>query len=312
MSEIIRSEYKEQLPKLKRLTVGKIFSFLAAISSILSLIFFILSNYFEDISLYIIYPVSMVLINILLIIYVLIQEKNKNNRYTDTTLYTHYVNHIIRDYLFELQLGYERPLSDLLKDILNNTANCFSLITGSKCRSSLKELKNDLTIDTICRDSYSGSNINIKKKFSKIKLSENTDFYNLWYSLEGCSRYFISNDLIKLFKLGKYKNSSFSLYGSIPKEKKFLGLFLKINNWSLPYKSTIVLPIRYVGAFKPPEKKQKTKIDNDSDWNIWGFLCIDANKKNAFDTVYAPELGATFADILFLLFNDLGKFDIKS
>jgi len=140
------------------------------------------------------------------------------------------------------------------------------------------------------------------------KLDENTDFYNLWYPTRtGYLRVYRCNNLVSIYKKGQYKNSSFKTHGK-PIIKKILWLpFLKkVIKWTLPYKSTIVFPIRYVFDFTLSEDDRNIAT-NTKHWVYWGFLCIDCKSRNVFDPIYTPELGAAFADLLYTLFFQLDK-----
>jgi len=136
-----------------------------------------------------------------------------------------------------------------------------------------------------------------KKKTSQHRLDENTDFHDLWYAQNGCTRYFLSNDLMKRWKQHKYKTSSFKEVGE-PYLQSVLGIDM-IRNWRLPYRSALILPIRYVSTFNPPEEQTHDMLH----WRYWGFLCIDCNTPGCFDDRYCPELGGAFADGLFTLFS---------
>lgn len=156
----------------------------------------------------------------------------------------------------------------------------------------------DLNIATVARDATSNQGV-VTKKVNH-PLDRNTDFSDLWYGRNGAYRYYLSNNLIKKFKEQQYENTSFDIYGK-PSVVSF-GAFSIVKDWKLPYRSTIVWPIRYIpGSEKwpPDELKPDEKV---SGAEIWGFLCIDCNSSNAFDDRYAPELGAGFADALYTLF----------
>jgi len=133
-------------------------------------------------------------------------------------------------------------------------------------------------------------------------LDDNTDFKSLWYREVGAIRYFLSNDLVELYRDGKYENSSFEEVGTPTVTCHWQG-FRFVKNWNLPYKSTIVLPIRYI-----PDNQIGEDINGDhKEYRFWGFLCVDCNSKNVFDKIYSPELGGAFADVLYMLFSQLEK-----
>ena len=101
-------------------------------------------------------------------------------RYANMAYFTHYVNHVIRDYTAGLlSQKPTQPLSDVLKELVTAIANCFSVITGNHCRCCIKSLKPDFTITTTARDIVSSRTAKIKKE-NVHHLKENTDFFKLW------------------------------------------------------------------------------------------------------------------------------------
>lgn len=239
-----------------------------------------------------------------LLLYIYIFHKKKLHRYAQATYFSHYVNHTIRDIL-QSDLGRNEKLRETTKDLLTAIAYCFSVVTGVKCRACILELHSNFELTVEARDSFSSSNAkdSQRKKERPNLLSENTDFEDLWFAENGCQRYFLSNDLPDLWNKGAYKNSSFEYYGK-PDRIRLLG-FNKTINWRLPYKSCLILPIRYISAFTPPPRESKEYTQPH--WLYWGFLCIDSNKTNVFDERYSPELGGAFADALYTLFSEMDQ-----
>jgi hypothetical protein len=78
----------------------------------------------------------------------------------------------------------------------------------------------------------------------KQSIEDNTDFKNIWYGACGCTRFFYSRDLVKLWRTNQYRNSSFEDRGQ-PDTRNCLGLTW-VSRWTLPHKATIVWPIRYL------------------------------------------------------------------
>lgn len=134
-------------------------------------------------------------------------------------------------------------------------------------------------------------------------IESNTDYKSIWYGTNGCPRFFVCRNLVKLWRANQYNNSSFETYG-VPQTVSFLGMTF-VSKWTLPYRSTIVWPIRYVpeGATWPALNLQAS--DKDKTPFVWGFLCVDWGARNAFEEIYAPELGAAFADVVFTLLHAL-------
>ncbi len=308
----IKAKYEDQLPKPPRLSFSNIFIYLSGFSSIIGLVaspFFSPNN-----TIPLFYNIFLISLITLLLVYIFLKEKRKLNRYAQSVYYIHYVNHILRDYLAELHInvqdeidvGFDK-IDNILQDVVSAIATCYSILTGKKCRCTIKELKDDLYIITIIRDNISKISARInddQQDTIKHSLNENTDFYNLWYAINGCSRYYLSNNLVREWKNRRYKNSSFKVYD----EPEVLSIFgYQVAKWTLPYKSTLVLPIRYVSQFNPPhnkEEKERSKRKHNN-WNVWGFLCIDSNSRNVFDAEFAPELGAAFADLLYIFYSQI-------
>jgi len=296
------SKYENQLPKRSSASWASIFSYAAGGASILG---FLSSNFlFPQSSISVAHTIFLLVLVFSILLHTYFRDRRKLHRYAQAIYYVHYINHIIRNSIAHAKEGNFKLSKEIPQQSVDAISNCFSVLTGKQCRCSIKELKNDFTINTVVRDSISKKRIH-EHHDSKTThhLEENTDFKNLWYSIYGCSRYFLSNDLIKFWKIHKYENSSFKIVTN-PKRSTFCG-FTWVTNWKLPYRCTLVLPIRFFSVFDPPPqpghsaKNSHTKTEYDN-WNFWGFLCVDCNSRNVFDAEFAPELGAAFADILYI------------
>lgn len=251
-----------------------------------------------------IFSIFLILLTLSCLTYTMIQAHNRLHRYAESMYFFHYVNHTVRDYVAQVVFCEERDrnLSDLLTDVLTSIATCFSIVTGKQCRCCIKELKQNQEIVTVERDNISAKQAEsqrILRSSEKHIRDDNTDFYNLWYAEPGCQRAYLSNDLSRDFRLGRYKNSSFEILGT-PEVSSFLG-YTYVEKWTLPYRSALVVPIRYISEFKPPSRQDKGTNKNPN-WRYWGFLCIDCNNKNIFDYRYTVELGGAFADLLYSFF----------
>lgn len=294
MSEETRIKFESQLPKLDKLSSDRIFRYTTGLASLFGLIAapFIVQN--QNILNYL-YMVFLSVLVLFLLIHIILIEKRKLHRYAQAVFYTHFTQHIVRDSLSELQNNDKDEIEKNIEKVLDAIANYFSIISGKKCRATLIELDSNFELNVAARDSM--SQIKAKTRTKKHKLDKNTDFANLWYSLNGCSRFYLNNNIPKSWLAHKYKNSSFEEDGE-PDVLPFLGLNI-IKKWPLSYRSALVLPIRYVSEFTPP-----TGIDIlVPQWDYWGFLCVDCISTNSFDERYSPELGATFADMLYTYLN---------
>lgn len=201
----------------------------------------------------------------------------------------------MRDSLSSLSVSDNVNLEKTTEKILDAIANCFSVTSGKACRASIVELNDKFELIVAARDSMSA--IKAIPRNNKHLLEDNTDFRNLWYSINGCSRYYLNNNIVKSWLNREYRNSCFAEYGE-PEMKSIFG-FTLIRRWPLSYRSALVLPIRYVAEFTPP-KDTETLCPH---WNYYGFLCIDSISRNSFDDRYSPELGGSFADMLYTYFS---------
>jgi hypothetical protein len=237
----------------------------------------------------------------------------KQYLYSLSGVYFHHVSHVMRDYLGQIQKGLqenniesntiENEFKKVITECLDAVADLFTTVSGARCSVTYKELNitnkssyHEYELNTYSRDKYSAKSRNKNdKSTTKHLLTENTDFDNLFFGKENCHHYYFCNDLPTEWRIGKYKNSSFNIYGN-PTQSKFLTWRL---NWPLAYKSTLVFPIRYIPSSESPILEEKTINAN---WKYWGFLCIDCSRKNIFDIRHQNDIGAAFADIFYIFF----------
>ncbi len=294
-------EHREQLPRYQPITAERIIVFAGAVAGILAIVitFFKVDDIKADQrSLIVIAELS--LFCCLLVGYIYVISRRKLHRYAQAVLYLHYINHIIRDHQASRKFTKD-DLHEIMQEIVDATAHCFSLLTGKRCRCCIKEIVDKDIVKTVVRDRISSSQT--REAPSEVhKIGENTDFSSLFYGKNGYVRYFHCGNLLKLWRVHKYENSSFRHVGE-PSIKSIFA-FSMVRNWRLPYKSLIVWPIRYI----PPGTEWP--ILNDEDMQqlppekrpvIMGFLTVDCRSKNVFDEYYSSELGAAIADALFTM-----------
>ena len=303
MAANTRSALSAQLPKHPAWTLERVTNLVGAIASTATLVFVFTSIDTLSTDTKMIFALSyLFLIIIFLIVYLLLITQRRLYRYAQAVFHVHFVNHVIRDHLASLSLGNNPDLKVTLNQILDSIAACHSIITGRMCRVSIKEVKPTLEVVTVSRDTISAaSSVAGPSKVAHL-LDRSTDFRNLWYCRDNCSRYFYSNNLPSDWKDHKYENTSFDVYGT-PELRNVLGLF-RLVKWPLPYKSTIVLPIRYLDDWtKRPRLPTVTQAEKqDEPPSVWGFLCVDSSSTRAFKPPHAAELGGAFADALYVLF----------
>jgi len=294
MAKEIQTKYEDQLPRLERWNFDRIFGYVAGLASIIGLVGapFVIQN--QDFLSYL-YMAFLSFLVMLLIVHAVLVEKRKLHRYAQTVFHSHFAQHLVRDSLSELGAGRDCNLEKITEKILDAISNCFSLTSGKTCRASIVELSDTFELTVVARDSM--SSIRTTPRTKKHKLEANTDFRNLWYSVNGCSRFYLNNNIVRSWIKHEYDNSCFAEYGE-PEVSSAAG-FTFLRKWPLSYKSALILPIRYVSEFSPP-KDTRTHVPH---WAYYGFLCIDSVSKNSFDERYSPELGAVFADMLYTYFS---------
>lgn len=291
------------MPKWQPWTLERGFTLAGALGGIAALFisFFHLEKSDEHLlSLILIYELifSVVILSTILIV----QNKRRLRRYSQIVFYWHFINHVVRDEFASVDAGETAKLDLLLQDVVDAAAHCFSILIGRRCRCSIKELISDNTLKTVVRDRI--SSVQISDTSGKPhKLEENTDFDDLWYGRNGHTRYYLEQDIVAIWRSGNYKNSSFQVYGQ-PEAINLWSLSF-VKRWPLPYKSTIVWPIRYIphGCQWPDLSDHRKRVGETSRPTIFGFLCIDCRSRNVFDDILHPEIGAAIADILYAAIN---------
>lgn len=288
------TKFESQLPKPEKLSFDRLFGYIAGSASIAGLVGAIFVVKDQSVLSYV-YIGFLSLLVLLLLLHAVLVERRKLHRYAQTVFFTHFAQHLVRDSLAELQKNGKDEIKKNIEKILDTIANCFTITSGKKCRATLIEMDSNFELKVAARDSM--SNIKAMPRTKTHKLDANTDFANLWYSINGCSRYYLNNDIPESWLAHKYNNSSFQ-EGCDFDVKNLLGLKI-IKKWPLSYRSAIVLPIRYVSEFTPPIEPGILLPH----WDYWGFLCVDSISTKAFDERYSPELCAVFADMLYTYLN---------
>lgn len=311
MAAEFRRQYWAQLPKPKRLGLLRIVEVFGALASILSLTLgFYVWNELERDEKYIYSLGYFLFIILILLIYILIRELNKTHRYSESVFYMHFVNHVIRDYISEKDKGSTKRRQEVLADILDAIAACFSVVKAKYCSASVWELVDSegfphkFLVQPIARDGLA-QRVNYSAPADvEFLLESNTEFRDIWYGTNNCIRYYLEGDISKAYRQRRFESSRLE-YIKSQNGIAFL-LHKKAGFWPLPYKSTIVAPIRcfnnYSSWFDPRETAQRQKGTADDENHFWGFLKIECSSSNVFDTTHAPEVLGAFADALYILF----------
>jgi len=235
------------------------------------------------------YATELSLFSLFLLGYVIFSEYRyaRKARYAEAMASIHSAIHILRDYQCDFNsICEDHDCKNALSSVVTAFANAFSLVTGTHCRSCIKTIEtrnisqsefNSLTpqeqieylyVATFCRDRASANNENESDNYIH-PLSSNTDFLVLYNDVS--ERRYFSNDINKE---DGYQNSSHQA------------------NKKLPYRSTIVWPIRKL-MYAQDRQNEKEQI-------ILGYLCVDSARMKVFREDYDFEMGATVADALFL------------
>lgn len=295
-----KTQFKDQLPKYKGWDAERYLALFGSVAGIiaLGLGFAHPEHWREDIQTYILL-VELTLLCLGLLLYLWVTSRKKLHRFAQASFFVHYVSHLIRDEIAAAEAGKSTDLQAILQDIVDAVAGCFSILTARRARCCIQEIKEGGSTLLIVRDSLTQSQSPMPSKPCSIE--DNTDFKDIWYG--ACQRYFVSRNLVQLWRTNQYRNSSFEQRGE-PETFSLLGMTW-VTKWTLPYKATIVWPIRYVpeGATWPALNPHPSGGDKAP--FVYGFLCVDWGARNTFEETFCPELGAAFADAIFTLLHAL-------
>lgn len=247
--------------------------------------------------------------------YAKVMEENiharKSAKYADAMEQVHNSVHYARDayrYLEACQnlddngdiLNFEKQrFKLLLTNSLDAYSEAFTLVTGFSNRASIKVIgkgeRNDISshyAKTLARDSLSKKE---RQKQDDIEANQhlilnNTDYKQIFEGKDYCLR----NNLPE--EGDSYENTSFPVGKNIYTEQ----------NWPLPYRSTIVLPIRYVLS-RDDLPDNNNLVDKKRGGTLYGFLTIDCDKTNVYDGNSSIQMAAIVADSLFPIMQSYRK-----
>lgn len=264
-----------------------------------------------------VYALFLVAVTVTLAGYIFMLHLRKLHRFADIPPFTHFVNHTIRNVLTRTR---RKCSSNTFTDedleeieiatvaILDAISRCFSILTGSHCGVCIKEFHHGDTphVRVAYRDSLSqatrGADDGDQPPHA---IEEDTPCYRSFLGDKGCGRGYLCNNVKDEWLGGRYKSPSFTRYsGAEPTCLKVLG-FSFIRNWNIYYSCAMVSPIRYRALSKNGGKIPKHNIYGNAGIRYWGFLCIDARKRNLFSESRHRDILATFSDALFIYFNEL-------
>jgi hypothetical protein len=221
---------------------------------------------------------------------------SRKSRYSEVLGLLNDIHAILHDLANDLPTSTSQ-IKEACTRVSNLLAEAFSLITGTKCSVCVKVLEGDPLVGTnqplrpkvktLCRDDHSEKRRKLADSKSDVAhwIDQNTDFFVL-HQQAGTPRedYFLSNHLPSY---RGYVNTSFQVYG-FANENLLLSKWLPmLFPWPLPYKSTVVLPIRC-------ESFDAVRVPK-----LAGYLCVDSRSRGVFSRRYDPELLTGVADSLY-------------
>lgn len=264
----------------------------------------------------IVYAAFLVALTLSLAVYIFIIHSRKLHRYADIPPFFHHVNHTIRSVLTRTRqrMATHSLTDDDIEEIeiattsmLDSIAHCFSILTGAQCGVCIKEIQHGdpPLLRTVYRDSLSqhsrGADDAQQQPHS---IADDTPCWKIFTTEKGCERGYICNHVQFEWLQGRYLSPSFERYGGEPQCVSFLG-WKSIRHWNLRYKSTFVSPIRYRSFPRNGGQIPRPGIPASPSVRYWGFLCVDAKKRNLFCEDRHRDVLAAFSDALFIYFNEL-------
>jgi len=177
-----------------------------------------------------------------------------------------------------------------VQEALSAFAEAFTLVTGSNCRASLKEVfvqtrptapshrgdkpvpRDSTFVATIAR-SDSDSNRRVSEEAPDL-IADNSDFEHVFKT----SQPFFAGDLPKMWLNREYRNSHWP--ETLRQTRDF------------PYLSSIVWPIEVEPHFRGQSDGERERVI--------AFLCIDSRQRNAFRRRADVPFGGAFAHALYV------------
>lgn len=199
-----------------------------------------------------------------------------------------------------------------IEEILTIYSDVYSIITATKCRLSIKmidfseigsltadelNMEKSIYVFTLARDRSSkreNKNADLQREKEKLdRLIENTDFVSLWDMTRDDGGFFHSPDLRNE---KEYESSSLTFW----RTKHANPGSVAIEDWPLPYRSTIVWPIRQ-------EPRAELGLE---EYDTVGFLAVDSPSPGAFDIGTNAPIGTILANGLHPILKLYNELDI--
>lgn len=275
-----------------------------------------------------IHTAYLIFLCLMLLLYIFHMHRKKMHRYSQTTQYTHYAAHIIRDSLYKLRNLVQqkeaetsgREISDeadkILRELLDCIAGCFSVLIGKNCRVCLKAIDKDsnddrgLTVIVHARDKQTshkmepGADTDEHPDDGDHLLCDDTPCNAVLCGQTGHYRVYCCNDVPHAYSSNHYRSASFGKYGGLPVQGGIIPgvkAFYVIKKWTLPYKSTMAAPVwcKSPGSGWRAGARNEESGSGQLRGDVWGFLCVDCNSRNVFDPANSEDLLCSFADMIY-------------
>ncbi len=174
------------------------------------------------------------------------------------------------------------------KTMCDNLKILFDKKTKANCSVSIKLPKSatvsaGAAVDNLCRDTAHSTRDTDKYKSTEHTIIGNTGYTMILHNVQTKkedSFHYINNNIPKT---PDYQNTSKGIY----------------NDGILPYKSELICPIL------PIQRKE------DKDFHIWGFICVDCDSINGFDSKYDKAIIEGVADGVHDILITRNSFKIK-
>jgi hypothetical protein len=193
----------------------------------------------------------------------------------------------------------EKTFSDSMQGICDETANLFSLLSGTNCRAAVKVPAFDTTgtgeawAVTVARDTNSAqANRQMdasREKGRTDRIGLNEDFSLLFDEGRPDQGYYCCNNMPAKFASGDLKSTSVEVFRKAARDA---GKKDKVHHYPLPYRSTMVWPVRFIGEVT----------------RFHAFLAVDSESRRVFYETWDSKLGGSIAqqaNISFRIFNEL-------
>ena len=137
------------MPPWQAWTFERILLWVGSVASIIGVVLVFLDQKLGADFKYLIIISELVLIVLVLAVFIFITHKKNLHRYAQAIFYMHFINHRVRDQMAILYSTGRIELNELLQDVVDETANCFSIITAKRCRCCIKEVRADGSVFTV-------------------------------------------------------------------------------------------------------------------------------------------------------------------